>query len=332
VRRTVLLLVTATLLGAACTVVHRPPSGGAAAGTAEGVRFWPVESPRFELVRILRLRSDLQKSSFSAWLHGGGKAPLFTRPYGVAWDGGSLLVADPGGGRVVRAGGDGSLHRSPEGLLGSPTFVAVCPEGIVVSDPPGGRVALLGGKLRLIRWIGEGLRRPTGVACLGDRVYVVETAAHRLVRLVDGKAVPVLGGRGGASGQLNFPTALAADGSTLWIGDTLNFRLQHVDPASGRVLGGFGTLGDASGRMPRLKGVTVDLMGRVWVTDALLDQVALYTREGEYLMSIGRSGSAPGELAFPAGVAAAADGRVAVADAFNRRLQIFASIPAGVKP
>ena len=160
----------------------------------------------------------------------------------------------------------------------------------------------------------------------------METAAHRLVELSGGKAVPVLGGRGMGPGQFNYPAALAVDGNTLWIGDTLNFRLQHVDPSSGQVLGGFGTLGDTPGQMPRVKDVAVDAGGRLWVSDALLDQVALYARNGEYLMSIGRNGSAPGEFAFPAGIGAAADGRVAVADSFNRRLEIFAPVKLEVKP
>ncbi len=326
------MLVAAGLLAAGCTVVHRPPAGAPSSGSAGGFRFWPQENPRFELVRVLGLRGDLRKGSFTAWLRGGRREPLFARPYGVAWDGGDILVADPGSGRVLRIGAGGGLDRSPREFLGSPTFVAACEAGIVVSDPPAGRVALLDRKLRLVRWLAEGLARPTGVACLGDRVYVVETAAHRLVQLTGGKAVTVMGGRGNGPGQLNFPTALAADGRTLWVGDTLNFRLVQVDPVSGGVLQRFGTLGDTAGQMPRLKGVAVDARGRLWVTDALLDQVALYTRQGEYLMSIGRNGSAPGELAFPAGVAAAGDGRVVVADSFNRRLQVFAPIPEEVTP
>lgn len=331
-RRALLVLVTAGLLAGGCTVVHRPSAGTPASGSTEGVRFWPPEDPRIELVRVLGLRGDLARGSVTAWLRGGRHEPLFTRPYGVAWDGGDILVADPGAGRVLRIGAGGGLSRSPEGLLGSPTFVAACGAGIVVSDPPAGRVALLDHKLRLVRWLASDLQRPTGVACLAGRVYVVETAAHRLVELADGEAATVMGARGNGPGLFNFPTALAADGDTLWVGDTLNFRLVHLDPVSGKVLGSFGTLGDTAGQMPRLKDVAVDARGRLWVTDALLDQVALYTRRGEYLMSIGHNGTAPGEFGFPAGVAAAADGRVAVADSFNRRLQVFAPIPEEVTP
>ncbi len=331
-RRVRLLLAVAALLAGSCTVVHRAPSSGEGATSVESPRAWPPEDPRIELARVLGSRHDLERVSFTSWLRGGREEPLFVRPYGVAWDGGDLLVADPGAGRVVRVEAGGRLRRSPEGLLGAPTFVAVCREGVVVSDPPAGKVALLDGDLRLLRWLARGLQRPTGVACVGDRIYAVETAAHRLVELTGGKAVPILGGQGTGPGRFNFPTALARDGNTLWIGDTLNFRLQHIDPFTGRVLGAFGALGDTSGQMPRLKDVAVDTGGHLWVSDALLDQVALYTRKGEYLMSIGRNGSAPGEFAFPAGIGAAPNGRVAVADSFNRRLEVFAPVNREVKP
>lgn len=326
------LLVASGLVSPACTVVRSPSGHGPAAAPQEGVHSWPPAEPRIELVRVLGVHGDLGGSSLAGWFRGDRKERLFQRPYGVAWDGDALVVADPGAGRVLRVEGRGRIRRSPDGLLGAPTFVAACPGGLVVSDPPGGRVALLDHDLRLVRWLATDLARPTGVACVGDRIFALETGAHRLVELVPDGARPVLGTRGDGPGEFNFPTALASDGGTLWVGDTLNFRIQRVDPTSGAVLGEFGALGDAPGQMPRIKDIAVDAGGRLWITDALLDQVALYTREGGYLMSIGRSGTAPGEFTFPAGVDAAPDGRVVVVDSFNRRLQVFAPIDGEVTP
>ena len=85
----------------------------------------------------------------------------------------------------------------------------------------------------------------------------------------------------------------------------------------------FGQLGDVSGTMPRLKGLSIDAAGHLWVSDAWLDQVSLYTRDGDLLMSLGGAGAAPGRFNFPAGIAAHVDGRVAVVDAQNRRVQVF---------
>jgi sugar lactone lactonase YvrE len=120
--------------------------------------------------------------------------------------------------------------------------------------------------------------------------------------------------------------SLVVAGDALWVGDVLNFRLQRLHAGSGRPLGVFGQLGDAGGEMPRIKGVAVDTTGYIWVSDAHLDQVALYNDDGDFLMNLGGRGESPGEFAFPAGIAAHPDGRVAVADSLNRRIQIFSLV------
>jgi hypothetical protein len=48
-------------------------------------------------------------------------------------------------------------------------------------------------------------------------------------------------------------------------------------------------------------------------------------------MSLGRTGTEPGEFSFPAGIAAHPDGRVAVVDSLNRRLQVFRVLAPGAK-
>lgn len=286
--------------------------------------------------RVIGSDRDLGRGRFLRRLTGRGDQELFQRPYGVAWDGDDLLVTDPGVGQVIRIRDrKRRVGRSPEGLLQSPIGVAVCAPGIVVSDSATGKVALLDRDLRLVRWLAEGLERPTGIACRGERIFVVETRRHRLLVLdaattVAGSEAPGRGGptrsfgeRGDAAGEFNFPTTVALDGGSLWVGDTLNFRLQRFDPRSGEFTAAFGQLGDAAGEMPRVKGVAVDGGGRLWLTDAYLDQIALYSSEGAFLTSLGRRGSGPGELSFPAGISIHADGRVAVADSLNRRLQIL---------
>jgi len=254
---------------------------------------------------------------------------VFVRPYGIAWDGRDLLVADPGAGRVVRVTPSGRVRYSRRGAFASPIGVAVCLAGIVVTDSRVGRVALLDGNLRLVRWLAGGLERPTGVACSGGRVVIAETGAHRLVVLSGDGRRREIGGRGTIPGRFNFPVALAADGETVWVGDTLNFRLQRIGLTSGRPLAAFGRLGDSPGELPRIKGVAVDSNGYLWVTEERLDQVVLYRRDGTLLMTFGGSGSAPGRFSFPAGIAAAPNGTVAVVDSLNRRIQVFRLVPGG---
>jgi sugar lactone lactonase YvrE len=285
---------------------------------------WPSDQPRVKLERVIATRDHISGQRLGRWFAGGKGEPLFERPYGVAWDGDDLLVTDPSAGRVLRLGAGGRVTRSADGLLVGPIGVAACSAGIVVADARSGKVALLDRDLELVSWMAEGLQRPTGVACLGDRIFVVETGAHQILILVTDGSRTVLGQRGGGAGEYNYPAALSPAGDeALWVGDTLNFRLQQIAADSGEALASFGNLGDAAGETPRIKGIAVDAASQVWVSDAYLDAVVLYAADGTFLMEIGRPGPDPGELAFPAGIAAHPDGRVAVADSLNRRLQVF---------
>lgn len=286
---------------------------GAAAGPA---------GARLHVERVIDGRSRTR--GFWARLTGAEAEPALVRPYGIAWDGEDLVVADPGAGRVVRFDSKGRVRRSPAGALSGPIGVAACEIGLVVADSRTGRVTLLDRELEPIRILADRLDRPTGVACEGDRLFVVETGAHRVVELdARGGRVRSIGRRGTGGGELNFPAALALDATSIWVGDTLNFRVQRLDGDDGGFRSSFGRLGDAVGETPRVKGIAVDAAGRLWVTDAHLDAVALFTPEGRLLLEIGGPGAEPGEFSFPAGIAAHADGRVAIADSFNRRVQVL---------
>ena len=188
---------------------------------------------------------------------------------------------------------------------------------------------MLDRELKLIRWVARDLDRPTGVACSTSRVFVAETAHHRILVFGPGDRREAIGRRGNGPGEFNFPTSLTLDSGKLIVGDTLNFRIQRVEPATGRFLDSFGTLGDAPGEMPRLKGIAVDRAGHLWVADAHMDRVSIFLREGRLLLSLGGSGDRVDEFSFPAGIAAHPDGRVAVVDSLNRRVKIFRVAPEG---
>lgn len=270
------------------------------------------------------------------WLkRGDDNGAFLARPYGVAWDDdGSLLITDPGSGRLWRVGAKRKPESSPRSTFESPMGVAVCPEGIVVTDSVAGRVVLLDRRLRAVETIMENLERPTGVACSSGRLLVVETGRHRVLLLnrpgdIGNGVVPAWkvegewGNRGEARGEFNFPAAVTSNGRSIWIGDTLNFRVQQLDVETGRSGNVFGRLGSSPGEMPRIKGIAVDREGQLWISDAHLDQVSIFGPDGRFLMFLGGPGSEVGQFAFPAGIAAHPDGRVAVVDSLNRRVQLF---------
>lgn len=286
---------------------------------------WPAENPRVRLETVIRLETD-EGGRFLRWL-GEGESPgfAFRRPYGVAWDGPDLIVTDPDAGRVVRIDAKGRLTTSREGALVGPLgVIAACAgDGVVISDSRSGKVLFLDRDLARIEREVDGLVRPTGLACHGGSVFVLETGAHRLVALDPDGGRRSLGRRGEGPGEFNFPTALAPEGDCLLIGDTLNFRFLRFDPRDGTSGASFGALGDAPGDTPRIKGIAVDAHGLIWVSDGHLDLVSLFDADGTFLLSLGGTGSAPGQFSFPAGIAAHPDGRVAVVDSLNRRIQVF---------
>lgn len=281
--------------------------------TLEHVIDVPVKSGVSRLLRRVTGRSD---------------EPLFARPYGVAWDGDAIVVADPDAGRVVRIDPIGRVVLSAV-TDGEPIGVAVCEGRILVSDARLGRVDELDRRLRRVAVVAEGLDRPTGVACAGDLAIVAETGAHRLLAIARDGTRREIGSRGSGLGEFNFPIAVAVRGDEIYAGDAMNFRIQRGDLATGQFTSAFGGLGDAHGELPRLKGIAVDAGGNLWVTDAHLDEIAAYGPDGRYLASIAGPGGEDGGFSFPAGIAISASGSMAVADSLNRRVLVFATHPAG---
>jgi hypothetical protein len=60
--------------------------------------------------------------------------------------------------------------------------------------------------------------------------------------------------------------------------------------------------------------------------------VQVFTSDGVFLTQWGRWGTAPGEFDRPLGIGIAPDGRIFVADTFNRRVQIFGSLATSTRP
>ena len=288
-----------------------------------------IDPSEVRVARVIAMRSELRSfaGNLLSRIVGRIDEALFDRPYGVSWDGDDLLITDTGRSTVVRISRNGDLSTIGESILAQPIAAVPCFDGIAVSDSVEGGVVLFDRSLRSHEWIASGLERPTGLACLGERLAVAETGNHRIVLLERDGTKQMFGSRGAGRGEFNFPTLVAADGTSLLVGDALNFRIQRFD-ADGEYVGEFGELGDSAGTMPRMKGIAVDGTGRIWVTDAWLDQIAVYQRDGAFLMNVGHAGDEPGAFAFPAGIAISDDGTVAVADSLNQRIQIL-DVPGG---
>jgi sugar lactone lactonase YvrE len=257
-------------------------------------------------------------------------------------------VFDEDGTFILEFGGTGIAKPAPgsaktwtPGNLNYPVDVAVDDEGLVyVADFYNDSVSVFSAD-------GEFLRRfpdpnvPTGKGSSGrggrgiavtaidvadERVYATD-GYQVLVFALDGQLIRQFGRPGSAPGELDRPSGVvvSADG-VIYVSDSNNNRLIAYTDEDEPLW----TLGD---RLPPStvpsgpdevilpRGLTLMDGKSLLVADPIGQQLAEVSLEGEALAFFGRRGADPGELNFPNDVDWH-DGRIAIADKENSRVQI----------
>ena len=168
------------------------------------------------------------------------------------------------------------------------------------------------------------LNHPSGVAVVGERVYVCDRNNDRIkVYSKDLRLLEVFGSHGNGDGEMNWPYDIASDNSGLiYIADSDNHRVQVFDK-SGRFLRSLGTPSNGAGSLKRPTGVCVGQGGHLYVTEYANHRVSVFTRDGVYVGSFGSCGSGVGQFCYPVGITIDRDGFVYVCDQGNNRVQVF---------
>lgn len=169
------------------------------------------------------------------------------------------------------------------------------------------------------------LQRPTGLARdpATGLLYVADTYAHDIkVFNPDGHLERIIGERGEAPGEFNFPTHLAIANGKLYVTDTMNNRVQ-IFPLAGGEPQIVGQRGLFYGNLVRPKGVAADSENNIYVIESYYDNLLIFNEAGEFLMPIGGVGQGTGRFYLPAGVWIDPLNRIFVADTFNGRITIF---------
>jgi thiol-disulfide isomerase/thioredoxin len=215
-------------------------------------------------------------------------------PGKVASDGGSrIVVADTGNDRVLVCDLDGRILRSFDGFH-QPQGVRFDGDRVLVCDTVAGEVVAIDLSDGTRQVLASGLRSPWDCLSLDDgRIAIAEAGLHRIVATArQGGPVSVIAGSG-AEGLRDGPAATAhlaqPSGLTRLLGDALAFADSEVSAL--RIL---------------RDGAVETLVGR-----------GLF----EWGTADGDRSSA--RLQHPLGVAALADGSIAVADTFNSLLRIW---------
>jgi predicted membrane-bound mannosyltransferase/DNA-binding beta-propeller fold protein YncE len=149
--------------------------------------------------------------------------------------------------------------------------------------------------------------------------------------LIDLEAEAILGNSGVESGQFQSPRAIAvAPDGTLYIADSLNHRIQHLN-MQGELLHIWGSFADvAQGSAPggtfyEPWGIAVGPDGSVYVADTWNHRIQKFTAEGQFITMWGVFGQAASayDIWGPRAVAVDEKGRVFVADTGNKRIVIY---------
>jgi hypothetical protein len=248
-----------------------------------------------------------------------------------------LFVVHQGVVRIFNRAGMEIHSFGADGDLGHVSSVAALDDGDLVA------LADLGGKTALVRcnFRGEPTGRiepqhlpagfpadfrPDTLALQGDRLYLAETGAmrvlvigldgefqafHRLRKLLELEEGPGGGGLGGFS--------VDAQGNMLLTVPTL-FTAYVVSPKG--FVRRFGTRGSTPGKLNIAGKLVADETGHLFLTDRLRCVVMVFDATLEFLEEFGYRGDHPGNLVAPLDVVAGS-GMVFVAQAGNRGVAAF---------
>lgn len=171
---------------------------------------------------------------------------------------------------------------------------------------------------------GEEFNHPSGIAVIGDKVYVCDRNNGRIqVYSKDLELVSTFGSHGSEEGQMNWPYDLTEDGSEhIYVADCDNHRVQVFD-RDGQFLSTFGSCGAEPGCLRRPTGICMGRNRLLYVTEYTNHRVSVFHTDGTYVGSFGSYGNKRGEFCYPVGITMDRDGFVYVCDQGNNRVQVF---------
>lgn len=303
---------------------------------------WVGDMPNF---RAQKFAAD---GTFLFEVPGPPAPPLpggFNAPRGVAVDNdGNIFVTDTYNWRIQKLAPNGDPVTSwgtrgqDEYRFNYSRMLAIDPRNgdVVVADTDNQRIKKYTND-GLFIWQKGGAGRaagqfqnPHGVDVGPDgTIYVADTNNDRVVVLDEhGTFVRKFGSTGSANGQFQFPKGIGVDpDGTLWVTDSIKDTVQHFT-AEGTYLGKIGT--HTAGAPDQLAGpfdVEIDAE-RVFVADAQLSLVKVWSRDGTYQGSFGGPGRKLGKFLQPQGMDLTPGGQLYVAEQKNDRVQEW-SVSAG---
>ena len=168
------------------------------------------------------------------------------------------------------------------------------------------------------------LNEPRALALAGDRIYIADTDAHRVVVLdPSGKTVLTWGSKGDQNGQFKDPSGIAVDEQgNVYVADGGNGRIQVFD-GKGLFLRGFGAKGSGPKQFSDLRGISVS-QGLLYVADGGNSRVQILTTGGIFVGQITVTAKKD-EMKTPVDVAVDAQNRIYILDSDMNKVRVFNS-------
>ena len=181
--------------------------------------------------------------------------------------------------------------------------------------------------------------QPGLLAMVGNYPFVADRNNHRIqgywcVSCPTYQWNLFVGSNGSGNGQFSYPDGVAANaaGTTIYVADSSNNRIQYFDAATGTYQGQWGSAGTGDSQFGGLFGVAVGSAGSVFAVEFSNNRVQKFTATGGFLLKWGKnggdgtSGGGDGEFAGPMGIMVDSSNRVLVVDRDNHRIQAFQAL------
>jgi sugar lactone lactonase YvrE len=248
-----------------------------------------------------------------------------------------IVKFDPDGRVLTRWGreGDGPGQFNflrANGTQGYPGAIAVAPDGTIYVADDNGRIQQFDPDGHYLgEWAnkrgGPGRLEYAGSMTFDQQghIWMNGGVAGSFIQKFgrDGTLLASWGDSGTGPDEWNQPGAFAfASDGTLYVSDSGNHRVKHVD-AAGRTLSLFGGAGDGPGQFNLATGLAMDAEGNIYVGDNRGHRVQKFDAAGAYLGEFGERGTRPGQFNRVGQIALDGQGNIYVADQVNSRIQKF---------